>query len=210
MKHLKLAAIFACAAMLLSGIASAGMQYTYVQGSVKQGEADSGDGDVDGEAVSASLALGSNFHVGLLTGSGTNDDDESIDGDFDQNQFLIGWHSSVNDQTDVLVEFLSGEIDWDAVDEGDYNAFRFGIRHMVADNLEVGISTTLWDTDSEIGCPGCLPSDDDDDVSASISGRYHLNDSASVGVTWENEDPLLDDDDGTIQFDFRWAFDDVM
>lgn len=205
MKHFKWSALFACVAMLFAGVASAGMQYTYVQASLKQSEGTDGD-DSDAHALKGSLALGDSFHVGLELGGGT---DEGQDGDFDNDSFTLGWHTSLNENTDILAEATFGDWEWEDEpfdNKGDYTAYTFGIRHMLADSLEIGLSTTLWDNDSEVGC--ACSGDGDDDVSATISGRFHINDSASVGVTWIDNDPLLDDDDGAIQFDLRWAFGD--
>lgn len=202
MKHYKLAAVFAAVAMLISGMATAGMQYTYVQAAQSQGEGDDDD-DVDRVSVTGSIALGSNFHALYSFGTGTNDE---AFGDFDHDEIGLGWHNSVGENTDILAEIRSGEVDWDDTDAGDYTAYRFGVRRMVTDNFELEVATSWWDVDEEVQDDCC---GDEDEVSAEISGRYHINDSASIAVGWTEEDPRLDDDD-VITFDFRWAFDDVM
>lgn len=143
--------------------------YTYIEGgfaqlnqelpSVEEFEVD--DIEAAGFYLSGSAALGESFHVFGAYRAGDDDVGVSLGGveigsagiDMTQFQVGLGFHTSLNARTDFLseVSMLSTEVDVEddnqASQDGDDVRVSVGVRHLIADPVEVWIKGHYTDGD---------------------------------------------------------------
>ena len=119
------------------------------------------DIEADGFYVAGSAALGESFHVFGAYRAGDDDVGVSVQGveigsagvDLSQYQVGVGWHNTLRERTDLVAEIsmLGTEIDVDDDGEGsvDGEDFRLsvGVRHLIADPVEVWIKGNYTDGD---------------------------------------------------------------
>ena len=140
-KHLALAVALAIAPFAAS---ADGLDYTYIEGGYANVEIDTGDAlvgeiDFDGFQVRGSAAISESFY--LLGGYGNvSNDDYSMDVDFSELQFGLGYRHGLSDRADLVTEvsYLRQEIDFDGFGSEDASGGRVsvGVRGLLADNFE--------------------------------------------------------------------------
>lgn len=140
-KHLALAVALAIAPFAAS---ADGLDYTYVEGGYANVEIDTGDAlvgdlDFDGVQIRGSAAISESFY--LLGGYGSvSNDDYSMDVDFTELQFGLGYRHGLSDRADLITEvsYLRQEIDFDGFGSEDASGGRVsvGLRGLLADNFE--------------------------------------------------------------------------
>ena len=140
-KHLALAVALAIAPFAAS---ADGLDYTYVEGGYANVEIDTGDAlvgdlDFDGVQIRGSAAISESFY--LLGGYGNvSNDDYSMDVDFSELQFGLGYRHGLSDRADLVTEvsYLRQEIDFDGFGSEDASGGRVsvGVRGLLADNFE--------------------------------------------------------------------------
>jgi len=200
MEKISLKFITACLALLFSSAVLAGApQWNYIEGHYMTGDTSDDDSE-NTYGVRGSVAFDELFHAGLSYGMGEN---ESDSGDFDIYDIRIGVHPEINENSDLVLELFYSNVDWDDDDNVDFYGVVFGVRSLWSDVFEFMVNATLA-VEDESG-------DDDtsDEIYFTVGGRYLFSDVISVGVTLINQNPLLDDSDNTLTFDFRWGFGDI-
>lgn len=140
-KHLALAVALAIAPFAAS---ADGLDYTYIEGGYANVEIDTGDAlvgdlDFDGVQIRGSAAISESFY--LLGGYGNvSNDDYSMDVDFSELQFGLGYRHGLSDRADLITEvsYLRQEIDFDGFGSEDASGGRVsvGLRGLLADNFE--------------------------------------------------------------------------
>jgi hypothetical protein len=205
MKKLTMA-LCAAAALASAGTAVAeNPAWTY--GQIGYFRADSTDENTDGYSLRGSLGIAENFHVqaDYVDGELGN----SADAEFDGYTVVLGAHTGVSNATDALVEIRWFDLSYDFPGTGvDYDGIGLGVglRHMLADNVEV--NARAWWNDGEGDLSGVDPDLDVDDVSLVLGGRYMFSDNLSAGVTITTNDVTTLGDSANI--DLRYQFDDLL
>lgn len=202
-------ALCAAVALALPGVAlSDNPAWTY--GQVGYYKADSGDDSTDGYRIKGSLGFAENFHFQAEWLDG--DLDESFYGsstDFDGYRIVLGANPSVGANTDAVVQIQYFDLDYDytggktTVDGWGVGG---GIRHMIADRVEV--NGMIWWNEAEWEDKGSNYTEDFSDVSLEIGGRYLFTDALSVGLTVVTNDPIAEHSD-SLTIDLRWQFNDL-
>ena len=186
----KVTGIAAAAALVFSGAALAddGPSYTYVQGQYNNYDS-TGDDDIDGYGIAASLGFLEMFHVALEYNDNTAENAApfSTDVDWDSIQLNAGIHSALNDETDFVAELqyidLSTDIGGGFTEpEADALGARFGIRQLLGDKVEIGIFGNYWNGSVDYKESGVADTDFND-WGLEVSGRYNITDPLSIGLT---------------------------
>ena len=208
MKHFKLLALSAAAALACSGAAVAGPQWTFANVGLATGD---GDEDFKTEFIGfeGCLAFADMFHVRGEWASGENLESEGLDVDI--LQFGAGLHRSISDNTDVSIDVFFGTIDETLPGfgpiESDYTGYSFGVRSMLTDQFEFNAAVNYADVD----CPAAAACGLGDiglsavNVGGEIGGRYLFDKAISVGAGL-NFNGVQGD---LLTLDVRWAFGDV-
>ena len=186
-------AMIAVAAMAVSGAATAGPAWTYVDGGIVFTES---TGDTP---VGAKLTGSFGFDLFHVNGSYTTISDsidvteieditDQIDDsdDYDVWRIGAGIHPAITDNTDMFLEigYSSGEGDNSDV-EPDGIDFTAGVRSMITDNFELGAAAVLVIGDADFCGPGSTDNCDDDvqDTGLRVFGQYFFTDNFSLNVT---------------------------
>ncbi len=204
MKHLKVLALAAAAALACSGAAVAGPQWTFANIGMATGDGDETD-DTKFVGFEGCLSVADMWHV---QGKWATGETESNGGrDVDILQLGVGLHRNVSDSTDVVVDLFFGTID--EVDggggstESDYMGYSLGVRSMLTDQFEFNAAVNYADVDCPAGCGAATGSAVN--VGGEMGGRYLFNEAISVGATF-NWDGVQGD---LLTLNVRWAFGDV-
>ncbi len=205
MKHFKLLALAAAAALACSGAAVAGPQWTFADLGLATGDGDATD-DTEFFGVKGSLAIADMWHVQgeWATGEAENNGGRDVD----VLELGAGLHRHMSDSTDLVINLFFGSIDEEdgggGSTESDYFGYSFGVRSMLTDELEFNAAIIYADVDCPAGCGG--PTGSAVDVGGEIGGRYLFDEAISVGVSlnWNGVQGDL------LTLDVRWAFGDVL
>lgn len=198
-----------CAAAALGGAATAAAEnpaWTY--GQLGYFRADSVDDTTDGFNLKGSLGIAENFHVQAEYVDGDIGDNTDIE--FDGYTVVLGAHTGVSNSTDALVEIRYFDLSYDLPNNGvDYDGFGLGVglRHMLADNVEV--NARAWWNDGEGDISGFTDDTDVEDVSLVLGGRYMFTDNVSAGVTIITNDVMTAGGDSA-NIDVRYQFGDIL
>ncbi len=208
MKHFKLLAFAATAALACSGAAVAGPQWTFANVGLATGD---GDEDFQTEFIGfeGCLAFAEMFHVRGELASGETAANDGLDVDI--LQFGAGYHRSISDSTDVSIDVFFGTIEETQPNgtniESDYTGYSFGVRSMLTEQFEFNAAVNYADVD----CPAAAACDIGDiglsavDVGGQIGGRYLFDKAISVGAGLDFNGVRGD----VLTIDVRWAFGDV-
>lgn len=173
-------------------------------------KADSGDDDTDAFNIKGSLGF-QDFHFQADYSDGDIGPGQPAFDDFDGYSVVLGWHPSVSDSTDLVVDFKYFDYTYDAASSGpdnDYDGFGlgFGTRHMLASNVELNAKAWWYDADDEVS--GSFD-EDVSDIALEVGGRYLFNDNISAGVTVVVNDSVAWGGD-SMTIDLRYQFDDLL
>ena len=204
MKHFKLLALSAIAALVCSGAAFAGPQWTFANVGLATGDGDEVD-QTEFLGFEGCFAFADMWHVRgtLATGEAENNGGRDVD----ILEFGAGFHRSVNDSTDVVIDVFFGTIDElqgnGTTDESDYMGYSFGVRSMLTDQFEFNAAVNYADVDCPAGCGAASGSAVN--VGGEIGGRYLFAEAISVGASlnWNGVHGDL------LTLNVRWAFGDV-
>ncbi len=204
MKHFKVLALAAVAAMACSGAAVAGPQWTFGNIGMVTGNGDE-TADTEFNSFEGSVVIADIWHI--QGGWATGETERNGGRDVDILQLGVGLHRNVSDSTDVVVDLFFGTID--EVDggggstESDYMGYSLGVRSMLTRDFEFNAAINYADVDCPAGCGAATGSAVN--VGGEMGGRYLFNEAISVGATF-NWDGVQGD---LLTLNVRWAFGDV-
>ncbi len=203
MKHFKSAVIAAAAALVCSGAAFAGPQWTFANIGMATGDGDATD-DTKFIGLEGCLAISDVWHA---QGKWSTGETESNGGrDVDVLQLGVGRNHRVNANTDLVVDVFLGSIDevngGGGSTESDYWGYSLGVRSMITKEFEFNAAMNYANVDCPAGCGGAGSAVN---VGGEIGGRYLINNDMSVGASL-NLDGVQGD---LLTVYVRWAFDDV-
>ncbi len=205
MKHIKLLALSAIAALVCSGAAVAGPQWTFANVGLSSGDGDEVD-QTEFLGLEGCFAFADMWHVRGKLAFGETENNGGRDVDI--LELGVGFHRSVNDSTDVVIDVFFGTIDElqgnGTTDESDYMGYSFGVRSMLTDQFEFNAAVNYADVDCPAGCGAATGSAVN--VGGEMGGRYLFNEAISVGATF-NWDGVQGD---LLTLNVRWAFGDVL
>ena len=202
MKHFKLLVL--AAALVCSGAAVAGPQWTFANIGIATGDGDEVD-DTEFFGLEGCLSIAEIWHVRgeWATGEAENNGGRDVD----ILELGVGVHRSISDSTDVVADLFLGTID--EVDggggstESDYMGYSLGIRSMLTDEFEFNAAINYADVDCPAGCGAVTGSAVN--VGGKIGGRYLFDEAISVGASF-NWNGVQGD---LLTLNVRWAFGDV-
>ncbi len=204
MKHIKVLALAAAAALACSGAAVAGPQWTFANIGIATGDGDETD-DTKFFGFEGCLAVADIWHV---RGEWATGETENNGGrDVDVLELGVGLHRNISDSTDLVIDLFFGSIDEDdgggGSTESDYLGYSFGVRSMVTDEFEFNAAVNYADVDCPAGCGAASGSAVN--VGGEIGGRYLFAEAISVGASlnWNGVHGDL------LTLNVRWAFGDV-
>jgi hypothetical protein len=210
-------ALLVTAAVTASGVVLAdNPAWTFAQ--VGYIRADSGDDTTDAVTFKGSVGFAENFHFQGQYSDGDVRDlsfggfaGTNADVDFDGYELNLGFNPSVGANTDAVIAVKYFDFTYDVPANGsnparDVDVDGFGIgggmRHMIADNVE--LNTMVWWNEGDQDFGGAGSDDGFSDIEVEIGGRYFFTDAISGGLTAAINDALLGGDSAT--FDLRWQF----
>ena len=203
MKHFKVLALAAVAALVCSGAAVAGPQWTFADIGIATGDGDEVD-DTEFYGFEGCLAFADMWHVRGELASGETENNGGRD--VDVLEFGAGLHRPVNDSTDLVIDVFFGTIDetdgGGGSTESDYFGYSFGVRSMLTDQFEFNAAVNYADVDCPAGCGGVGSAIN---VGGAIGGRYLFDKAISVGAGLDFNGVRGD----LLTIDIRWAFGDV-
>ena len=204
MKHIKVLAFAAVAALACSGAAVAGPEWTFAHLGLATGDGDETD-DTQFLRVSGSLAFGDTWHAQGEWATGETENNGGRDVDF--LELGAGLHRHISDNTDLVVDVFFGSIDEEdgggGSTESDYFGYSLGVRTLLTDEFEFNAAIIYADVDCPAGCGG--PVGSAVNVGGEIGGRYLFDNAISVGASL-NWDGVQGD---LLTLDVRWAFGDL-
>lgn len=146
--------------------------------------------------IAGSFDVASNVNLFASYASTTLESSGDVDLDFDRYDVGIGYHTSVNEKTDMTanVKYIGTEIEltngFSTASLGDGSGYGVGIgvRHKVSDSLEAYGSVDYVDVEEAT------------ETSVTAGGRYYFNDKISAGLGYTSGD--FDGVNGTLRFNF--------
>ncbi len=173
-KTKKLAATLGLATVLLTPLTALAddISYTYVEVDYIRIDPDSG-GSENGWDINGNLSLGDSWY---LTGSYGSVD---LGGpDFERFSAGLGWHTSISERTDFLVEGSYERAEIGIFDENGYSA-AIGLRSNINEHLELGAKVGYIDF-----------GDDADGFAASVNALFKINQTWGVNLAYETDEDI--------------------
>ncbi len=192
MKKMSMLALAGLLSLSVNAVNAANFNYNYVELKV----ADAID-DADPTITAAgSYDITPNINLIGDYSNTTLDSINGVDLDFNKYSIGLGYHTSVNDNTDITanIKYIGTEIEltqgfnYQSLGDGSGFGVGMGVRHKVSDKFEANAAVDYMNVE------------DATDTAVSAGGRYYFSDSISAGVGYTSGD--FDGVDGSLRFNF--------
>ncbi|MDB2409183.1 hypothetical protein N9W57_01000 [Pseudomonadales bacterium] len=181
---------------VLSSIAIAeGPSWTYASFGFVAGDSSDAfiDGNFSGHSFNASGELMDNIHARIDYSDVDLNDGISSEG----YSIALGAHSAVTDNTDLVVEFVSANYDFEDGNQTDgYDSYglNVGLRSMFSNKLELSGGVSFIDLESDADLGG----NNERQVTIYFGGQYIVNENMGIGIDYSEFNVQITDDFGSI------------
>ncbi len=178
---------------LLMGVAATAnatdFNYTYVEGSYQDIDADGLD--ADSYKISGSYAINPKMNILADYEDGSIDNPiGNNDFDFDKTSIGLGYHSGISSKTDFTANVKLIDVSHDLAGDDTGYGLGVGVRHRLTDKIEVGSNIDYVDVN------------DNGDTTFKLNSRYYLTDKTSLGLSYSTSSDSVDVVSGGIRYDF--------
>jgi len=168
---------------------AANFDYNYIEGAYESIDLDGPDADVFRLSGSYELTP----HLNIIGEYATGDVDNPTGGsdlDFDEAVIGLGYHTGITGSTDLTANIKVINQDIDLVGDDTGYGLGVGLRHKLADNVEVNANVDFVDVN------------DNEDTSLELGARYYFNKAYSAGLSYSTSTEDVDVISGNIRWDF--------
>lgn len=187
-------AVAATVALVFSGAAFAGPNWTYVDANFYMVDAAIDDSDNMAFGLAGSFGFADFGHLGLSYRDGDIEVVPNSCLDYGGFEFNLGAHPHLTDKTDLLIDLVYVEY------EGEFNrvpgeisivgyGIDTGVRSMITDKFELN-AIGSWLRGRVRNSITPFPTQDFNEITVALGGQYYVSRSFAVGVVYTINDPI--------------------